>query len=61
MSYIQQRQQTNEVVTGLLYIDREELDLHTIMDTTETSLNALTESQLCPGSAVLEEINQSLR
>jgi 2-oxoglutarate ferredoxin oxidoreductase subunit beta len=50
-----------QVVTGLLYVDREPEDLHRHFNTVDVPLNALTEKDLCPGSAVLEQINASLR
>ena len=50
-----------EILTGLLFVDTESQELHEIMDTTNKPLNTLTEKELCPGSAVLENINDSLR
>lgn len=50
-----------KILTGLLYIDAESQDLHNILNTTFTPLNELNEQALCPGSSVLEKINQSLR
>jgi 2-oxoglutarate/2-oxoacid ferredoxin oxidoreductase subunit beta len=50
-----------QVVTGLLYVDRDPVDLHRHFNTVGAPLNSLTEKELCPGSAVLEKINASLR
>ncbi len=50
-----------QIVTGLLHVEREAEDLHGHLDTVETPLNALSEKELCPGSAALEKINASLR
>ncbi len=50
-----------EILTGLLYINPDSTDLHTLLNTTETPLNSLTESELCPGAEVLEGINASFR
>ena len=50
-----------EIVTGLLYVDREPEDLHQHLNTVDTPLNTLSEKELCPGSAALEKINASLR
>ena len=61
MAYVQQRQQEGEVVTGLLYLKPGAEDLHDHLNTVATPLNKLTERELCPGSAVLEKINNSLR
>jgi len=51
----------NEILTGLLYINNETKDLHTLLDSTDTPLNQLDETTLCPGIDVLEEINNDYR
>jgi 2-oxoglutarate ferredoxin oxidoreductase subunit beta len=61
INYVQAHQDKGEVVTGLLYLGPNEMDLHTILDTVKQPLNRLTEKELCPGSKVLETINQGLR
>jgi len=61
MSYLQASAAAGEIVTGLLYVEREAEDLHENLNTVETPLNALDEKDLCPGSAALEKINASLR
>jgi 2-oxoglutarate/2-oxoacid ferredoxin oxidoreductase subunit beta len=61
MSFLQRHAALGQVVTGLLYVDREPEDLHRHFNTVETPLNALSEKELCPGSAALEKINASLR
>jgi 2-oxoglutarate ferredoxin oxidoreductase subunit beta len=50
-----------EVLTGLLFVDSDSRDLHDTLHTSDTPLNALTQAQLCPGSARLADINASLR
>jgi 2-oxoglutarate ferredoxin oxidoreductase subunit beta len=50
-----------EVVTGLLYLNDEAVNLHQRLQMTGTPLNALREPELCPGSKALEAINASLR
>lgn len=50
-----------EILTGLLYIDESSQDLHSLLDTTETSLNKLGKDILCPGSDALAKLNASLR
>ena len=52
---------SGEVLTGLIFIDTETRDLHSLLNTTETALNSLGKENLCPGSSVLEEINAALR
>jgi 2-oxoglutarate ferredoxin oxidoreductase subunit beta len=61
MNYLQERAAAGEVVTGLLYVDSQSVDLHEHLNTVETPLNQLTERELCPGSAALEKLNASLR
>jgi len=61
MTYLQESDAAGEIVTGLLYVDREPEDLHAHLDTVATPLNALGEQELCPGSAALEKINAGLR
>jgi 2-oxoglutarate ferredoxin oxidoreductase subunit beta len=61
MNYLQERAAKGEVVTGLLYVQRDSTDLHENLNTVETPLNQLTERELCPGSVALDRINASLR
>jgi 2-oxoglutarate/2-oxoacid ferredoxin oxidoreductase subunit beta len=61
MNYLQQRAAAGEVVTGLLYVDPDAVDLHQHINTVDTPLNQLGASELCPGSVALERINASLR
>lgn len=58
---LREAKKEGSVLTGLIYIDPESKDLHEILNTTDTPLNALAPEVLCPGSTVLEEINASLR
>src|SRR5215831_2357068 len=61
LTYLQESAAAGEIVTGLLYVEREAEDLHGHLNTVDTPLNALGEKELCPGAAVLEKINASLR
>ena len=61
MNYLMERQEAGEVVTGLLYVEKDPEDLHVNFNTTATPLNALAEKELCPGSAALDKINAGLR
>lgn len=49
------------ILTGVLYVNPESSDTHEILHTSQRPLNALTEEDLCPGPAALEEINGSHR
>jgi 2-oxoglutarate ferredoxin oxidoreductase subunit beta len=61
MTYIQERQAAGEVATGLLYVDPDPEDLHAHLNTSEMPFNRMGVKELCPGSAMLERINASLR
>ncbi len=61
MTYLQERAVAGEIVTGLLYVDREPDDLHHHLDTVERPLNELDAKELCPGAGTLAKINASLR
>src|SRR4030081_736015 len=61
MTFLQRHAALGQVVTGLLYVDREPEDLHRHFNTVEAPLNSLSDKELCPGSATLEKINASLR
>ncbi len=50
-----------EILTGLLYVNEDSTDLHHLLDTSERPLNSLGKDELCPGSSILDSINESLR
>ncbi|HEY9238481.1 MAG TPA: 2-oxoacid:ferredoxin oxidoreductase subunit beta [Burkholderiaceae bacterium] len=60
MSHIATHESRGEILTGLLYVDASAQDLHDHLNTVTTPLNALTDAQLCPGSAALAAINAEL-
>ena len=59
--YLMKRAALGQVVTGLLYAEKDPEDLHAHIHTVDTALNALGDAELCPGSAALAAINASLR
>jgi 2-oxoglutarate/2-oxoacid ferredoxin oxidoreductase subunit beta len=61
MNYLQERTAAGEVVTGLLYVHPDAGDLHQYLNTVDTPLNQLGNSELCPGGVALDRINASLR
>ena len=61
MTFLQRHAAKGQIVTGLIYVEREPEDLHRHFNTVASPLNALSENELCPGDAVLEKINASLR
>jgi 2-oxoglutarate ferredoxin oxidoreductase subunit beta len=50
-----------EIATGLLYVDKTQVDLHDVLGTPDVPLNAIPAAELCPGSKALEAINARLR
>jgi len=61
MNHVQALQQAGEIATGLLYIDPAASDLHGALNTVRRPLNALAESDLCPGTAALAKLNAGFR
>src|SRR5579859_4901190 len=61
MSFLHHHADKGQIVTGLLYVQRDADDLHDHLNTVKTPLNTLSEKELCPGSAALEKINAALR
>lgn len=58
---VQNAKRSGEILTGLLYMDQGSSELHTLINTTDRPLNSLSENDLCPGSAALSKLNDSLR
>src|SRR5438093_9026629 len=61
LEYVAHHAAKGEVVTGLLYLSPDSEDLHAHLNTVETPFNKLGEKELCPGAAMLEKLNASLR
>ena len=61
IDYIRSHHRKGEIVTGLLYIDESEPDMHAINRTTKTPLNDLPFDKLCPGGEALETLQQRFR
>ncbi len=61
LGFLQHHAAKGQIVTGLLYMDKESEDLHAHLRTVEAPLNILGESELCPGQEALEKFNASLR
>jgi 2-oxoglutarate ferredoxin oxidoreductase subunit beta len=61
LAYLQHRENAGELVTGLIYIDREATDLHANMNTVDAPLNRLNAKELCPGAKALAAINAGYR
>ncbi|MGD9923789.1 MAG: 2-oxoacid:ferredoxin oxidoreductase subunit beta, partial [Pseudorhodoplanes sp.] len=61
MNFLQKHAAKGQIVTGVLYIADDPQDLHASLKTVSQPLNALSEKELCPGSAALDRMNASLR
>jgi 2-oxoglutarate ferredoxin oxidoreductase subunit beta len=61
MNAIQNARKREEILTGLLYMNPNTVDLHTLINTSQIPLNALGKEELCPGSEALKAINRNLR
>ncbi len=61
IGFLEARRAVGEVVTGLLYLDEDSIDLHDALQTVPGPLNALSDSDLVPGHAALAGVNASLR
>jgi len=61
IEYIRNRQRSGELVTGLLYIDESEPDMHGINDTVSTPLSRLPYEELCPGRDALAALQKRFR
>jgi 2-oxoglutarate ferredoxin oxidoreductase subunit beta len=61
MSYLEAHRMKGEVVTGLLYVQDDPVDLHETQQTVEAPLNSLGDDALVPGSAALAAFNARLR
>ncbi|MFQ5890210.1 MAG: 2-oxoacid:ferredoxin oxidoreductase subunit beta [Gemmatimonadota bacterium] len=60
-SYLQERLAEGEVVTGLLFIERDSQDLHATLGTVDTPLAELPFGDLCPGGEALSELMADYR
>jgi 2-oxoglutarate ferredoxin oxidoreductase subunit beta len=60
-TYLQRKNAEGEIATGLLYLDPSPKDLHGHLQTVDTALNRLGETDLVPGSAALEKFNAARR
>lgn len=58
---LQRARAEGEILTGLLYINAGYHDLHDTLNTSLKPLNQMTETDLCPGQEILDEINAGLR
>jgi 2-oxoglutarate ferredoxin oxidoreductase subunit beta len=61
LGFLHQHAAKGQIVTGLLFVEKESEDLHAHLGTVDAPLNTLGERELCPGQPALNAINASLR
>ena len=61
MAALESARGQGEVVTGLLYVDESDHDMHDAQNTVDLPLNQLDDEMLVPGSAALAKVNTGLR
>ncbi|MCA0873520.1 2-oxoacid:ferredoxin oxidoreductase subunit beta [Seohaeicola saemankumensis] len=61
LNAIQSGNDADRILTGLLYLDPNSKDLNTNLNLATRPLNELGRRELCPGSKVLDSINEGLR
>ena len=61
MAYLQAKAAKGELVTGLIYMDKQSSDMHANLNTVDVPLNGLSEKDLCPGAKSLDGFNASHR
>ncbi|MBM3740323.1 MAG: 2-oxoacid:ferredoxin oxidoreductase subunit beta [Acidobacteria bacterium] len=60
-AYLRERAAAGEVVTGLLYVDESQPDMHEMSQTVATPLVNVPYSKLCPGSGALSKLLDQFR
>ncbi|HEY3592809.1 MAG TPA: hypothetical protein VGL13_03005, partial [Polyangiaceae bacterium] len=60
-AYLQEHQKRGEIPTGLLYLDDQMNDMHATSGTVDVPLTELPFEELCPGSAVLDQLQRAYR
>ncbi len=59
--YLDSHMATGEVLTGLLYLDESSADMHELSNSTEVPMAHIPYETLCPGSAVLDKLQEEYR
>jgi 2-oxoglutarate ferredoxin oxidoreductase subunit beta len=59
--YLDSHMATGEVLTGLLFLDESSADMHELSNSTEVPMAHIPYETLCPGSAVLDKLQDEYR
>src|SRR5579863_5613669 len=60
-AFLDEHQQTGEILTGLLYLDESAADMHELSNSSEVPMVNLPFEALCPGSKALDELQEEYR
>jgi 2-oxoglutarate ferredoxin oxidoreductase subunit beta len=61
MRVLDEHRMKGDILTGLIYLDKNSRELHEVIQTSQRPLNELSEDDLCPGNRLLKNINAALR
>ena len=61
MRVLDEHRMKGDILTGLIYLDKNSRELHEVIQTSQQPLNELSEDDLCPGNRLLKNINAALR
>ncbi len=61
LRYLEQTRGRNEIPTGLLFMDEQLPDMHTIAGTARKPLKEFRYDELCPGNEALQKLQRSMR
>ena len=61
MNAIETVKEENKILTGIIYLNESNKDTHSKINSVNQPLNSLGKEDLCPGSSVLDSLNESLR
>lgn len=61
LDYLQEHHGNGQVVTGLLYLDESIPDMHELNHTPAEALSKMPYDKLCPGSSVLDRLQEEFR
>jgi len=61
LGFLQQHAAKGQIVTGVLFVEKDSEDLHAHLHTVDKPLNTLGVGDLCPGQAALDKFNASMR
>jgi len=61
MTTLMEHKANDKLLTGLIFVDPDAINFHEILNLSKTPLNEMDQQQLCPGSELLNGINQGFR